>query len=109
MNYREYLLACLAEGCAEVAQRAIKALRFGPYNIQDGQSLNNTERINVELTDLWAVVELLEECGWLESALDSDAINTKKVKVLKSAKYSEECGPLESDLDLFLAESRYLK
>jgi hypothetical protein len=34
MNPTEHLLSCLAEECAEVAQRASKSLRFGLSEVQ---------------------------------------------------------------------------
>jgi NTP pyrophosphatase (non-canonical NTP hydrolase) len=60
MNRTEYLLACLAEECAEVAQRATKALRFGMDEVQSGQQLTNAERITAELVDLFTVATMLE-------------------------------------------------
>lgn len=59
MNESEHLLCCLAEECAEVAQRVSKALRFGLDEVQPGQSLTNAERIVGELVDLNAVVVML--------------------------------------------------
>ncbi len=53
------LLACLIEECAEVQQRATKALRFGMAEVQPGQVLTNAERLAGELGDLRAVVDLL--------------------------------------------------
>jgi len=63
MNKQEHYLTCLAEECNEVAQRVSKALRFGLAEVQDGQGLNNAERISVELNDLLAVAEILHEMG----------------------------------------------
>jgi hypothetical protein len=34
INETDHLLACLAEECAEVSQRVMKALRFGINEIQ---------------------------------------------------------------------------
>jgi NTP pyrophosphatase (non-canonical NTP hydrolase) len=59
MNRTEHLLACLAEECAEVAQRVSKALRFGLDEVQPGQASDNADRIADELGDLISVVEIL--------------------------------------------------
>lgn len=70
MNRSEYLLTCLAEECAEVAQRVSKALRFGLDEIQPGQPLNNRERVGEELLDLVCVAAILRD----ERVLDWPAI-----------------------------------
>lgn len=93
MNRQEHLLTILAEECAEVAQRATKALRFGLDEVQPGQDLTNAERIVVELTDLFAVVLMLEEEGHL--VLDgSGGENAKRAKVEKYLLLSEMLGTL---------------
>jgi NTP pyrophosphatase (non-canonical NTP hydrolase) len=59
MKRQEHLLTCLAEECAEVAQRVSKALRFGLAEVQPGQGLSNADRIADEVADLIAVVQIL--------------------------------------------------
>lgn len=59
MNKIEYLLTVVSEECAEVAQRASKAIRFGMTEIQPGQPEDNKRRIERELGDLMATAELL--------------------------------------------------
>jgi len=63
MNRAEHLLACLAEECAEVAQRVSKALRFGLREVEPGQASDNADRIADELADLIAVGEILVQEG----------------------------------------------
>lgn len=63
MTYTEYLLVCLAEECAEVGQRATKALRFGLREKQPGQSENNARRLLGEIDDVNLIVELLGYAG----------------------------------------------
>lgn len=72
MNRTEHLLWVLAEECAEVAQRASKAARFGLDEVQPGQALTNEERLWQEMCDLCAVGEMLishlfARSRWLES------------------------------------------
>ena len=81
MNKNEYLLTCLAEECAEVAQRVSKALRFGVTEVQQGQPLNNAERIMGEINDLIAVVEILQTEKVIVTGPDRAAINAKKSKL----------------------------
>lgn len=59
MDYEQYLLGKLAEECAEVGQRALKAAQFGLDEVQPGQALDNAERLHAELDELQAIVELL--------------------------------------------------
>ena len=61
MTREEHLLTIVAEECAEVAQRASKALRFGltdPAGTQEGQSTNK-DRLLQEYGDLMAVMRML--------------------------------------------------
>lgn len=83
MNRKEHLLVCLAEECAEVAQRVSKALRFSLSEIQPGQDLTNEERINQEFHDLIAVVEMLFDEGVIIASPLPHVIDAKKAKVEK--------------------------
>ena len=95
MNKVEYLLTCLAEEAVEVAQRATKAMRFGCAEVQPGQPLSNVQRISQELSEVFALAELLEEEGVKILPLSSDAIERKREKVAAFMKYSRECGTLQ--------------
>lgn len=95
MNMKQYLLTCLSEECAEVIQRVSKALRFGLYEIQPGQELDNEQRIELELTDLVAVIDLLEQFGVILMPYNKRRIAEKKTKVMQFAEYSKECGILD--------------
>jgi NTP pyrophosphatase (non-canonical NTP hydrolase) len=91
----EHLLSCLAEECAEVAQRASKAMRFGLDDIEPGQELNNAERIIYELTDLCAVIEMLSEQKIINPFVSpGDAINRKKEKVARYMEYAIQRGAI---------------
>lgn len=52
------ILELLIEECAEVTQRATKALRFGLSEVQSGQNLTNAERIAFEVGDVLEVVDM---------------------------------------------------
>jgi NTP pyrophosphatase (non-canonical NTP hydrolase) len=89
MNETEYLLTTLSEECAEVAQRACKAIRFGLAEVQPGQQEDNTRRLERELADLIAVADLLG----LRVREEDKVAKIEKLK--KYMGYSREIGTLE--------------
>ena len=98
MTTNEHLLTIVGEECAEVHQRAAKALRFGLDEIQPGQSLTNAERIMVEFDDLLAVILMLQERALLPGT-HSRRIQEKKDKVAEFLRYAAECGTLSENKD----------
>lgn len=92
MTRTEHLLWILAEECAEVAQRASKAARFGLDEVQPGQELSNLQRLIYELNDIAAVADMLTP-DWM----DEIAIEKKRDKVEIFLNYSQECGTLGHD------------
>lgn len=89
MNVKEHLLTILSEECAEVAQRASKAARFGLKEIQPGQAEDNTRRLERELAELLAVAQILGLTVREEDKL------LKRVKVEKYMAYALEIGTLQ--------------
>jgi NTP pyrophosphatase (non-canonical NTP hydrolase) len=87
----EHLLTILAEECAEVAQRASKAARFGLEEVQPGQPLNNKRRIEAELADLMGVGAML---GLI---VRRDEICAKRDKVEKFLELSRQMGTLDEN------------
>ncbi|MEH6358963.1 MAG: hypothetical protein V7745_08235 [Pseudomonadales bacterium] len=53
------LLVILMEECAEVTQRASKAIRFGLEEVQPGQEYTNAQRLAHEIGDINEVVNRL--------------------------------------------------
>lgn len=90
MNEQEHLLTVVSEECAEVSQRACKAIRFGLYEVQPGQSEDNKRRLEREYAELIAVGELL---GLRVREEDKAA---KREKLKKYMDYSREIGTLEA-------------
>lgn len=80
----QYLLNLVQEECAEIAQRASKAIRFGLKQTQSGQIENNAQRLVREVVDLSAVLKLLEERGAIENPYDMDAMLFQKEARIKS-------------------------
>ena len=77
------------EECAEVSQRASKALRFGltdPAGTEPGQPYINKDRLLMEINDLYAVIDMTfgSEGPYLSPMLIQD----KKEKVEKYLKGS---------------------
>jgi hypothetical protein len=95
MTEQEHLLVILAEECAEVSQRATKALRFGltdPKGTEPQQPFDNQTRLLIEINDLLAVIDMLfEEMEYKSELLQS----SKKEKVKKYLKLSEKLGLLK--------------
>ena len=99
MNRTEHLLTCLAEECAEVAQRVSKALRFGVDERQEGQNADNAERIRLEMYDLLAVYliaaseDILPPLH-LDAELLNDVTRRKREKIERFMSISREQGVL---------------
>ena len=88
MNKTEYLLTCLSEECAEISQRASKAIRFGLAEKQVGQEMDNASRLCEEVVDLLCVLELVDKhCPELRNANDFDPDKCREVKLAKLEKY----------------------
>lgn len=98
MTREQYLLNKLAEECNEIGQRALKAAQFGLEEIQPGQEINNNIRLIMEMADLAAVTELLnDEFGVGPAGHDEfdNWISAKKIKLEKYYQYSRSLGKVE--------------
>lgn len=74
-----------------------KALRFG---LDDGrtQDTTNADDIAKELNELFAVAEMLEECGALPKRGIQD-VGAKKERVARWMEYAEQRGTLTPNLN----------
>jgi len=97
MNQLQFYLTKLAEESSEVAQIALKTQQFGPGEVMPGQSLNNFERCHLELNDLWAMVEELNDKFDFGYVPNREQIETKKAKVRKYLGYSIHLGMVEGE------------
>lgn len=52
------IIEIIIEECAEIQQRATKALRFGLNEVQPGQTFTNAYRMGGEVGDLLEVVDM---------------------------------------------------
>jgi NTP pyrophosphatase (non-canonical NTP hydrolase) len=55
------ILTILQEECAEVIVEVSKCFRFGPDQMMQGKDVSNIQRLEKELGDLLAMVELLTD------------------------------------------------
>ena len=85
MKLRHYLYSKLAEEAGELAQIAIKTSLFGESSTDPRETTGETnlEKLEKELTDIIAVVALLNEQLDLEYDLDEKHLDLKKISVLK--------------------------
>lgn len=90
MTKTEHLLTILAEECAEVAQRASKAARFGLTDIDPETNETATRLLEKELADLMAMV------GMLGLRIREEDKEAKVAKVMKWLDYSRKVGTLEA-------------
>jgi hypothetical protein len=93
MNRVEHLLTILSEECAEVSQRATKALRFSLSEVQPGQDFTNAQRIMHEWADLAGTLDLLIAEGHLKFPADFiERCEQKKSNIEKFLRRSAEHG-----------------
>jgi NTP pyrophosphatase (non-canonical NTP hydrolase) len=55
------ILTILQEECAEVIVEVSKCFRFGPDQMMEGVNVTNMERLQKEIGDLLAMVELITD------------------------------------------------
>jgi NTP pyrophosphatase (non-canonical NTP hydrolase) len=79
---REALLI-LQEECAEVTQAISKVFRFGVLNKHPELQHNNKERLEEEVGDLLAMIDILVSSGFLNDSNLNQALKNKKEKLKK--------------------------
>ena len=92
LNKTEHLLTILGEECAEVAQRASKAVRFGLKDIDPERKESATRLLEKELADLMAVANMLG------LHIRPEDMQAKVEKVEKYMGYSRQVGALEQEV-----------
>jgi NTP pyrophosphatase (non-canonical NTP hydrolase) len=95
MNRLEHLLQILQEECAEVAQAASKANRFGLDDGYPGTERTNRTDLGKELAQVKAMIEMIEADGHMLTGHNSRTFMAqKKAKVEEMLRYSAERGCL---------------
>ena len=77
------ILTILQEECAEVIVEVSKCFRFGPDQIMQGIEESNIQRLQKELGDLQAMIELLVDNN---VGITLDGMNTAKLKKFEKLK-----------------------
>ncbi len=90
MTRTEHLLTIVAEECAEIAQSATKAMRFGLSEVKPGQDRTNAQRLSDEYADLCAVMIMLRREFPELPGVDKEQLEAKRVKVETFLDYSRD-------------------
>ena len=75
------ILTILQEECAEVIVEVSKCFRFGPDQMMEGMNVTNMERLQKEIGDLQAMIELLVD--------NQVGVTTQGLKEAKKAKFQK--------------------
>lgn len=93
MNRQEYLLVCLVEELSEMQHAASKCLRFTPEDVCPERKIKNRLKLQDELNDVVAVLEMLYDDGFSLSEDDARK-GIKKQKLARLMERSRELGVL---------------
>ena len=75
------ILTILQEECAEVIVEISKCFRFGPDQMMEGVDITNIQRLQKELGDVQAMVELLVD--------NNVGVTAQGIKEAKKAKFEK--------------------
>lgn len=89
-DYEKELLVILVEECAEVAQRATKALRFGLDETQKGQPFDNSYRLSQEIGDFSCVIHEMMRAKMISKSDIDNGFFHKQKQLAKWMQHSEE-------------------
>jgi hypothetical protein len=77
------ILIILQEECAEVIVEVSKCFRFGPDQIMEGQDFTNIARLEKEIGDLQAMIQLLVK---QKIGVSQEGMNLAKAKKFEKLK-----------------------
>lgn len=89
MKYTEFLLLKLMEECSEASQRASKQIQFTATEVQQGQDLNNSQRLRLEINDILTLVKLLEINNMIPTQTQDELKEFMVKKVQRLKKYAD--------------------
>ena len=61
MNVKEYLMLCAIEELGEIAKEISKCMRFTPGHVAPEYGTSNVSRVEKEIAEFYAVIEMLKE------------------------------------------------
>lgn len=102
MNVIQYFLGKIAEETAELAQRALKAQQFGLEEKQEGQELNNLQRMLDEYLDLIVTVEFFvthQDLG-VSTRPDNSKTLDRKSKMREYLALSKSLGQCNANIEI---------
>ena len=94
MSKQQLLLLKLMEECNEVSKVCSKAIQFGLGDIAPDKIYTNAEKLNQELNDIQASIDMLNIVGFSFKE-DKESQQSKKLKVIRYSKYSQSLGLVE--------------
>jgi len=94
LTEEEYLLQCLSEECAEVSVEASKCIRFTKHNRY--QLHTNLERLNIEYSQLMAIIFKLQSIG-VEIQVSQEHFDNKLLATANFMDISRGLGTLEPE------------
>lgn len=97
MNQEQHCLLKLSEECNEVGQIVSKIMQFGMDEKHPELDENNRERLFMELNDIHAMIQMLNEKFDLGYIPSQEAIDRKKEKVEHYLRYSQSLGMVGLD------------
>lgn len=90
MNRQQYLFKILEEESSEVGQEASKCMRFTPHHKAPIYEHTNLEKLQIELTDLFTAIEMIEEN--LGVTFDKRPSANKRARIEKYYNISKQLG-----------------
>lgn len=99
MTRDEHMWLKLMEECAEVQQRVSKLIQFGINEVEPGQSADNLSRLRLEIFDLLAVLQIIEDMNlmpFVSEGIRREELEAhtkaKRAKIQKFLDYSIQLG-----------------
>jgi hypothetical protein len=107
MTPDQYHLCKIAEECAEVAQRALKAQQFGLDETQAGQPLNNLDRLVGEFHDLFITFDnfLRAVDSEIATTPSAQATATRLDKMNKYLNLAKSLGQVDDEASVLAPQS----
>lgn len=103
MNKEQMLLLKLMEEASEVQKEASKCIQFGLndlYQDESGVSKTNRDRLQSEIDDFMAILEMCFNAGITDKfpfSRDEEKVNNKRIKVNKFFDYSKKLGRMKDN------------
>ena len=93
-SLKEYLLTCLTEELLEAGQESCKCIRFTTDHVDPVSKQQNVRKLEIELAQVVAVTQMLEEHCGLKIEIQPADIEEKKQRMLKYMRISTTMGTL---------------